>query len=229
MKKEILLLCTCFCIAVANEDIISFKTFFLDSTGKFSFTYPVALPKQAALQELQKNFIKQKFGEKFLGHEPAEALSLYKSQNEELKFLSDEVSFPLPGIVQFVISDYIHVSDAVQGTSGSSIGIYSFATGKKIELKSLFNKGWEKNVVKLIIKEFLHSRNLQTLGDYSYTQKESDFMPENARFNESGLEFVFPPYKIAPHDAGEQSVFLSWNILKPYLNKKTLIYPKLKF
>jgi hypothetical protein len=229
MKKGILLLCACFCIATANEDIISFKIFFLDSTGKYSFTYPVTMPKQTALQELQKNFIKQKFGEKFLGHEPADALNLYKSQNEELKFLSDEVSFPLPGIVQFITSDYVYVSNAVHGTNGSSIGIYSLATGKKIELKSLFNKGWEESVVKLIIKEFLYSQNLQSLGDYSYTQKESDFMPENARLNENGLEFVFPPYKIAPHYIGEQSVFLSWNTLNPYLDKKTLIYPKLKF
>ncbi|MDR2732110.1 MAG: RsiV family protein [Fibromonadaceae bacterium] len=187
------------------------------------------MPKQAALTELQNNFIKQKFGESFVGQDPATVLSLYKNQNKEVEFLSDIVSFPFPNIVQYVTSSYVFINGTAHGVSGINIGIYSITDGKKIELGSLFLKDWEKNIVKLIIKEFLLSQNLQVLGDYNYTQKESDFMPERARISESGLEFVFPPYQVAPYAAGEQSVFLSWNILKPYLNKKSLIYQKLKF
>jgi hypothetical protein len=186
------------------------------------------LPNQAALQEMQKNFIKQKFGESYLGQEPAAALSLYMSQNKEIEFLSDNVSFPFPGILQ-LNSVFYWFGGGAHGTNGSIIGIYSLANGKKIELTSLFNKGWEKAVTKLIIKEFLLSLNLQALTDYSHTQKENDFTPENAKISESGLEFTFPAYKIAPYAAGEQSVFLSWNSLKPYLNKKSVIYPKLRF
>jgi len=109
------------------------------------------------------------------------------------------------------------------------MGVYSLANGKEIELGSLFNKGWEKSVVKLIIREYLLSLNLQSLADYGYTQKEDDFVPEHMRINSTGMEFVYPAYKIAPHSVGEQSVFLSWSTLKPYLNKKSIIYPKLQF
>jgi len=272
MKKISLLLLALACIASA-QGVISFNTVYLDSAGNFSFTYPVALPNPAALKELQKNFIKQKFGEKFLEQqepapapapapvpsppakashtakgskaspvvvpscpepvpnyqEPVTILGNYKSQYKEVETLSDVVSFPLPGIVQYTTAAYIYYVDAAHGQNKFSMGVYSLANGKEIEIGSLFNKDWEKNVVKLIIREFLLSLNLQSLTDYGYTKKESDFVPEHIRITSTGMEFVYPAYKIAPHSVGEQSVFLSWNTLKPYLNKKSIIYPKLQF
>jgi len=228
MKKIPLLLLILACFA-SSQGIISFNTVYLDSAGKFFFTYPVAVPNPVALKELQKNFIKQKFGEKFLDQDPAAVLGVYKSQFKEVENMSDAVSFPLPGIVQYTTASYIYHVDAAHGQNGFSMSIYALATGKRIELGSLFNKGWEKNVAKLIIREFLLAQNLQSLADYSYTQKEDDFMPENVRINATGMEFVYPAYQIAPHSVGEQSVFLSWNTLKPYLNTRSIIYPKLQF
>jgi len=274
MRKIPLFLLVLACLASA-QGIISFNTVYLDSAGRFFFTYPVALPNQAALKELQKNFIKQRFGEKFLEQEeptpapvpspkevakaasrksakgsnrkepvvvapscpepvpnyqePATILGLYKSQYKEVENLSDVVSFPLPGIVQYTTTAYLYYADAAHGRNIFSMGIYMLANGKKIEISSLFNNGWEKSVVKLIIREFLLVQNLQSLVDYSYTQKEDDFMPENAKISSAGVEFVYPAYQIAPHAAGEQGVFLSWNTLKPYLNKKSIIYTKLQF
>ena len=278
MKKIPLLLLALACLASA-QGVISFNTVYLDTAGKFFFTYPVALPNQVALKELQKNFIKQKFGEKFLEQEPTPApvpapapsrheppakasshkesakagrkepvvvapscpepvpcyqepatiLGNYKSQFKEVETLSDVVSFPLPGIVQYTTAAYIYYVDAAHGQNKFSMGVYSLANGKEIELATLFNKGWEKSVVKMIIREFLLAQNIQSLADYSYTQKEDDFVPEHMRISSSGMEFVYPAYKIAPHSVGEQSVFLSWNALKPYLNKKSIIFPKLQF
>lgn len=220
-------------VATARADgIVSFITVFLDSTGRYSFTYPAALPSKNALAELQKNFIKQKFGEKYLGQGPAAALNLYKDQNEELEYLSDAVSFPLPGIVQFVTSYYEQHNGVygINGFNGSNTGIYTISDGKKIELASIFEKNWEKEVIKLIIKEFLFSQNLHSLADYDYTQKENDFFPVNAKISEyGGLDFVYPAYKIAPSSAGEQTIFLSWSSLQPYLNKKSVIYQRIKF
>jgi len=272
MAKIPLLLLALACLASA-QGIISFNTVYLDSAGKYSFTYPVALPNQVALKELQKNFMKQKFGEKFLEQEsvpvpsrpepakasshkesakgasrkepsaaalscpeqvpnyqePATILGLYKNKYKEVENLSDIVSFPLPGIVQYTTAAYIYYVDAAHGQNKFSMSIYSLANGKEIELATLFNNGWEKSVVKLIIREFLLGQNIQSLADYSYTQKEEDFVPEHMRISSAGMEFVYPAYKIAPHSVGEQSVFLSWNTLKPYLNKKSIIYPKLQF
>ena len=222
MRKMPIILLILACFARA-DGVISFNIVFLDSSGKFFFTYPIALPNQTALQELQKNFIKQKFGEKFLGQEPGAILGLYKSQYKEVDILSDGISFPLPGIAQYA------TSAVVQGQSSFSISIYTLFDGKKIEINSLFNKGWEKDVTKLIIKEFLLSQNLQSLADYGYTQKEGDFAPESIRISSVGVEFVYPIRQIAPYAAGEQSVFLSWTSLNPYLNKKSAIYPKLQF
>lgn len=207
------------------EGTISFSTIFLDSAGKLAFTYPTSLPNQNALPELQKNFIKQKFGEKFVGMDHVAALSSYKRQNEEvLEYLSDEVSFPLPGIVQFVTSYYAHEM------WGSDMGIYKISDGKKIEVASIFNKNWENDIIKLIVREFLHSQNLHALANYTYTQNEKDFTPVYVKISEyGGLEFVYPVYKIAPGTAGEQIIFLSWGTLKPYLNPNSAIYHRIRF
>ena len=214
----------------AENNAISFSTILLDSTGKFFFTYPTALPNQTALQELQKNFVTQRFDKfPFSAKDIATSLSLYKEQNKEIEIFKDQISFPLSGIVQFVTYYYSYSSGAAHGENGSKVGIYSLADGKKIELNSLFTKGSEKNITQLIIKEFLKMQNLQKLDDYSYTKKESDFTPVNAMVGELGLEFVYPAYKLAPHFAGEQKVFLSWDALKPYMNKQSVIYQKVKF
>jgi len=232
MKRVFFLLCAFACsMAAENKEnkVISFSTTYLDSTGTFYFTYPTSMLSQAALLELQKNFIKQRFGEDFSIKDPVAALSYYKEQNKDMEILKDQLSFPLPGIVQFVTYYYASPPDKAHGENGSQIGIYSLADGKKIELKSLFLKGAEKNITQLIIKEFLRMQNIQSLDDYSYTKKESDFTPVSATVNELGMDFIYPTYRLAPYSAGEQSVFLSWQTLKPYLNKQSAIYPKLKF
>ncbi|MCL2100919.1 MAG: hypothetical protein FWH22_04325 [Fibromonadales bacterium] len=224
--RKLLLLYISIGLAFAGNGI-SFSTTFLDSTGQFSITYPVALPNAAALSELQKNFIRQKFGEKFLNQEPLAALSQFV-KGREVFFLSDAVSFPLHSIVQYETSLHEHRDDE-RIALVTSVGIYRIADGKKIELGSIFVKNWEKDVVALIIKEFLLSQNLRSLLDYNYTQKESDFVPLSMRIVNGGLEFLYPAYKIGPDAVGEQSVFLSWNTLKPYLNKNSVIYSKIKF
>jgi len=214
----------------ADGGVISFSKVYLDTAGKLSFTYPTALPNPKALPEMQKNFIKQKFGEKISVQEPFEALKLYGSQYQELEYLSDAVSFPMPGIVQFVTSYYVLHEGVAHGVSGFDVGIYKISDGKKIEISNLFNRNWQKNITGLIIKEFLSSQNLISLADYAYTQKESDFTPVSVKISEDGgLDFVYPAYKIAPYAAGDQTVFLSWEALKPYLNKKSAIYQRLQF
>jgi len=229
MKIVFFLLCAFACSMAADVKVISFSTTYLDSTGTFFFTYPTTMPSQAALQELQKNFAKQRFGEDFSLKDPTSALSTYKEQNKDIEVLKDQLSFPLPGIVQFVTYYYVSPSGKAHGENVSQIGIYSLADGKKIDLKSLFVKGAEKSITQLIINEFLRTQNLQSLADYSYTKKESDFTPVSATVNELGMDFIYPTYKLAPYAAGEQSIFLSWQTLKPYLNKQSAIYPKLKF
>jgi hypothetical protein len=221
-------------VTALDSSQILFVKIFSDSLGKYFFTYPVSMLNQEALQELQKSFIKQRFGNNFLGQGPVAALlSLYKNQykelDRELEFFTDNVSFPLPGIAQYETSLYVYSHGGTHGLTISDVGIYSISDGKKIEFGSIFNKNWENDIVKLIIKEFLLSQNLQSIFDYNYTQKESDFVPSNARVVIGGLEFLYPIYKIAPYAAGEQSVFLSWSTLKPYLNPRSAIYHKIDF
>lgn len=221
MRNLVPCLCASAVMAFAGNNI-SFSTFFSDSTGQFSVSYPTSLTSNSALNELQKNFIKQRFGEGYNNQEPLEALKQFLSQNEGVKFLADVVSFPLPGIVQYETTRY-------EQSSASEVGIYNIVNGKKIELVQLFRKNWEKDVLQLLINEFLFSQNLKSLLNYSYTQEESDFVPSSAKIVGGGLEFLYSAGKIAPDAAGVQSVFLSWSTLQPYLNKNSVIFSKIKF
>lgn len=204
---------------LVDSNQVSFFKVFGDSSGKFFFTYPIFISNHAALQELQRNFIRQRFGENYLGQGPVMALNLYKNHYKELEFLTDEVYFPMSGVVLFIT-----YSEKITNHCN-----YAISDGKKIELKDIFNNGWEAEVTKLIINEFLRVQNVRSFIEYDYTQKESDFMPTSVKIGHDGLEFYYPASKIAPYVVGEQLVFLSWNTLKPHLNPESAIYHKIKF
>jgi hypothetical protein len=228
----------------ANIDDISFKKIdFTDTSDLFndiniSFIYPVAMPNHTGLIELQKNFIKQAFGEKYIDMEPSaivesiaeefrfdEPCSSYNSDIRYELFISDSVSFPISGFLQYTTNHYEFTCGA--HGNGYSIGcVYNLADKKKIELKDIFNDDWEQGVTKLIIKEYLQYLDVKSLEDDGYAD-ENAFIPSSDILwvKPNGIEFVYPVYEIAPYSAGPQTIFLPWKILKPYLNQKSVIYP----
>jgi hypothetical protein len=243
MRKSFLFtgifLCFAFLGCQDNKESIavSLKKFnFKDSSNKtnvdISFTYPIVMLDSVALVELQKNFIKQAFGEEYANLEPS---IIAKHYAEKFKFdepcndgnyellMSDSAYFPITNILQYITKHYEFTCGA-NGLFQTNGYIYNILDGKKIELKDIFKNDWEQNLTKLLIKE-LSNKYKDTLS----SQDEKKFIPsgERLRLKTDGLVFFYPVYSIGPRSIGEPHVFLSWSALKPYLNKKSVLYQKL--
>ncbi|GBU21655.1 hypothetical protein R80B4_01555 [Fibrobacteres bacterium R8-0-B4] len=240
----------------------SFKRFVLaisDSVNNIddiaiSFTYPAAIPNSAALVELQKNFINQAFGKEYAGLEPSaivqrigkervdEAADVIETERamdkaaedvscQYLSSFKDTVVFPISGFLQYetYYSDY---TCGAHGNYGSQTSLYSLTDGMKIEPRDIFVKGWEQNVTKLIVEEYLQEEGEKSLKDVNggYAE-EKDFIPDCGMLSftdSNGITFVYGTYRIGPYSAGYHYILLSWDKLKPYLNKQSVLYPKLK-
>ncbi len=199
-----------------------------------SFTCPIAMPDHDVLVELQKNFIKQAFGEKYVGLNPSDVVThigrklaqIDEAESyclEEYSY-SDSVFFPIPGFLHYSGNFYEYTCGA-HGNSLFEICLYNLANGKKVEPKDIFINGWELSVTKLIISAYLK----KTQKDSWDFADEKNFIPNGNMLliDPKGITFTYNTYMIAPYAEGIQEVFLSWKELKPYLNTNSVIYPKL--
>jgi hypothetical protein len=236
-------------ISIENSEKISFKRFGFTATDTFcdiiiSFTCPVAMPNSAVLAALQKNLIKQTFGEKLIGLKPIEVVERVGRDRakearsgdeyfcqEEYEY-NDTAYFPFSGFLQYE-TYYSGYSCGAHPNHGISASIYNIADGKRVEPQDIFIKGWERNVAKLIIDKYLQDEGEKSLKDLNggYAE-EKDFIPvgDMLSFEDpNGITFKYGIYKIGPYAIGQPCILVSWDKLKPYLNEQSAIYPKLKF
>ena len=236
-------------ISIENSEKVSFKRFGFTVTDTFcaitiSFTCPVAMPNPAVLAALQKNLIKQTFGEKHIGLKPVEVVErvgrdLAKEARsgdeyfcqEEYAF-NDTAYFPFSGFLQYE-TDYSGYSCGAHPFHSISTSLYNLADGKRVEPQDIFIKGWEHNVAKLIIDKYLQDEGEKSLKDLNggYAE-EKDFVPTGDMLSfedPDGITFQYNSYKIGPYAIGLPSILVSWDKLKPYLNEQSAVYPKLKF
>jgi hypothetical protein len=214
---------------------------------KISFTYPTAIPNtpNAALAELQKNFITQaSLGKECEGLEPSAAVKCAgkdfideipddwigdESKCQYLYSIHDALLFPIPGFVEYE-TFYESYTCGAHGYGAFQYSLYNLADGKKVEPKDIFTAGWEQDVTKIIIKKYLQDKGEKSLKDDGYAE-EKDFIPNGGMLSieADSITFAYVSYKIAPYAAGPQYISVSWDELKPYLNKQSALYPKLKF
>jgi hypothetical protein len=206
-----------------------------------SFTYPTAIPN-AALAELQKSVITQALGKKYAGLEPSAAVkSVGKDIIDEISDIigedygcqyyysyHDASLFPIPGFFEYE-TFYDEYTCGAHPNGVFQYSLYNLADGKRVEPKDIFIAGWEQNVVKLIIEKYLQDEGKKSLKDDDYAE-EKNFIPDGGMlsFGVDSITFTYSSYKIAPYAAGPQYISVSWEKLKPYLNKQSALYPKLK-
>ncbi|MDR2692910.1 MAG: RsiV family protein [Chitinispirillales bacterium] len=213
---------------------------------RVSFTYPTAIGDSSALAELRKNFIEQAFNKKYAGLEPSEVVkSVVKGHVDEVRSASgddgnsdcmyyfshhDTVFFPISGFLQYITFYGDYTCGAHGGYSAQNC-LYNLADGKRVEPQDIFVKGWEQSVTKSIVEQYLEGKGLNSLDEDGYAEEES-FVPDGyiMSFDDpQGITFAYNTYRIAPYVEGPQAVLVSWDKLKPYLNKQSVIYPKLRF
>jgi hypothetical protein len=235
-------------LEIKNDAGVSFKKFKFAASDsvceiRISFTCPVAMSNPEALAELQKNFVKQAFDEKYAGLKPAEAVNRVgkdvRIMAEDYRDVdmqcvqnfgySDTLDFSIPGFLQYTTNNDGYTCGA-HGYYSTSCCFYNLADGKKVEPKDIFVTGWEQSVTKVIIEKYLKDKGVESLEEYGYAEEEK-FIPNGdmLSYGRDGITFVYNTYVIAPYAEGPQAILLSWNELKSYLNKNSAIYPSLKF
>lgn len=68
----------------------------------------------------------------------------------------------------------------------------------------------------LILRQIQDSGDTSYFSDYDKTVL--DWIERSVFYNAKGVTIVFNTYDIAPYSAGEQTFFIPYDLVKPYLN-----------
>lgn len=74
----------------------------------------------------------------------------------------------------------------------------------------------EEAVYQLILRQIQDSGDTSYFSDYDKTVL--DWIERSVFYNADGVTIVFNTYDIAPYSAGEQTFFIPYDLVKPYLN-----------
>ena len=95
---------------------------------------------------------------------------------------------------------------------------FDLSTGKTVSVTDLATdiNQLEGAVYQLILRQIQDSGDTSYFSDYDKTVL--DWIERSVFYNAKGVTIVFNTYDIAPYSAGEQTFFIPYDLVKPYLN-----------
>lgn len=95
---------------------------------------------------------------------------------------------------------------------------FDLSTGKTVSVTDLATdiNQLEEAVYQLILRQIQDSGDTSYFSDYDKTVL--DWIERSVFYNADGATIVFNTYDIAPYSAGEQTFFIPYDLVKPYLN-----------
>lgn len=95
---------------------------------------------------------------------------------------------------------------------------FDLSTGKTVSVTDLATdiNQLEEAVYQLILRQIQDSGDTSYFSDYDKTVL--DWIERSVFYNANGVTIVFNTYDIAPYSAGEQTFFIPYDLVKPYLN-----------
>ena len=95
---------------------------------------------------------------------------------------------------------------------------FDLSTGKTVSVTDLATdiNQLEEAVYQLILRQIQDSGDTSYFSDYDKTVL--DWIERSVFYNAKGVTIVFNTYDIAPYSAGEQTFFIPYDLVKPYLN-----------
>lgn len=136
--------------------------------------------------------------------------------------LEREISIDLltPSLAVFHCYTYSYPEGAAHGGYANAYLNYDIASGKIVTMQSLFTAGFEKLLLPAIRLNLEASETalLVDLGEVG--------LPSQFRITDSGVDFIYGIYEIAPYAAGEPTVSFSFGELESILTpagKKLLL------
>lgn len=145
--------------------------------------------------------------------------SLEKSKNEEENFGSENLNVSSPVFIDvniYVVSDFSYsYMGGAHGMMSTSYNNYDLATGKNIIIEQIINTA-DKDFI-----AFYENRIKSDYGDGILSDKIP--MTNNFYILPTGITFSYTPYELLGFAAGEPHVFFSYEELKPFILKNTIL------
>jgi len=145
--------------------------------------------------------------------------SLEKSKNEEENYSSENLNVSSPVFIDsniYVISDFSYsYMGGAHGMMRTAYDNYDVATGKKITIEQIVNTA---------DKDFIAFYENKIKSDYADGVLGNEIpMTDNFYILPTGITFSYAPYELLGFAAGEPHVFLSYEELKPFILKNTIL------
>ena len=145
--------------------------------------------------------------------------SLEKSKNEEENYSSENLNVSSPVFIDatiYVVSDFSYsYMGGAHGMMRTAYNNYDVATGKIITIEQIINTA-DKDFI-----AFYEDRIKSDYGDGVLADKIP--MTDNFYILPTGITFSYAPYELLGFAAGEPHVFFSYEELKPFLLKNTIL------
>ncbi len=104
--------------------------------------------------------------------------------------------------------------------------IFDLVNGKRVSLNDIFADGFEPAISEMIIQQIIldnHFENEEDMTNNGYFFSENIVPNNNFSLNENGISFMYNTYEIAAHAIGQTEVTLSFEKVKPYLKKESIV------
>lgn len=141
-----------------------------------------------------------------------------KSGSEDDNYASESLSFASPVFIDsniYVVSYYFYnYMGGAHGIYHTSFNNYEVSTGRKIEIGQILKTGDEKFI------EFYKDKVRSEYGEGILSKIE---LADTFYILPTGITFSYAPYELVGFAGGEPKIFFSYEELKPYILKNTIL------
>jgi hypothetical protein len=183
-------------------------------------TYPIVESPDRGLEKKLNSRIKEQVGVFKKEEVRAYVLDIIKDGIATSMGHESELSVDILSVTSKTFSLEIGGYSYLGGADGMSlidIVDYDRATGKKIALKELFIKDYQKKLTNIVEKEYRKQERIRTTDKLSDTLgwfKNEFVLAEVIGIGEDGLHLEYSSYEIKPYSGGTTSLVVDYALLK---------------
>ena len=206
---------------------------------KVKFTYPVDCGDEAALQALQRQFVRYAVGEDYAKFAPKEAVralidewkKAYATETAEEEDNTPahtyereaDVLYQSDTLVQLRVRDYVYTGGA-HGMGGSSSYLFHLATGKILKHSDVFKPDSAKKMRKLILPRLLKYWAVESENEVS-CEKENVWNAETEfAVTPEGLLVAYSDYELGAYVLGRPEFTIPYAEVLPCLREDTPVH-----
>lgn len=220
---------------------------------EINFVYPKAYADKAILNEVQKQFVYDYFGENYEGLSPEEAVdrytedyvSAYKDLEEDFKeesrnatedspvgswfsyyeMSSSQILFNKAGLISYVVC-FENYTGGAHGAHSYNNHVIDLTTGKVVTEEEIFKEDYQEELAKRLVDQITKDNGLtdaKELENIGFFSVEEIFPNGNFMVDETGITYSFNEYEIAAYVVGLINVRLPYEAIRDLLRDESPI------